>query len=84
MYQERVRIVDRKALHQKWHKSVVCTQSWKSGTGNKYSTYQKQWKKFSFEWNEDPLHPYLNVLNFYTPISMAMWVTVSQIDGIKV
>ena len=43
----------------------VIMQSWKSGTGNKYNTYQKQWIQFSSERNQDPLHPHLNhVLNF--------------------
>ena len=43
----------------------VIMQSWKSGTGNKYSTYQKQWIQFSSERNQDPLHPQSNnILNF--------------------
>ena len=38
----------------------VIMQSWKSGTGNKYNTYRKQWMQFSSERNPDPLHPHLN------------------------
>ena len=40
-------------------------RSWKSGTGNKYSTYRKQQIQFSSERNQDLLHPHLNyILNF--------------------
>ena len=43
----------------------VIVQFWKSGTGNKYNTYQKQWIQFFSERNQDPLLPHLNhVLNF--------------------
>ena len=43
----------------------VIKQSWKSVTGNKYNTYQKQWIQFSSERNQDSLHPHLNrVLKF--------------------
>ena len=40
-------------------------QSWKSGTRNKYNTYQKQCTQFPSERNQDPLHSHLNhILKF--------------------
>ena len=75
----------------------VIMQSWKSGTGNKYNTYQKQWIQFSSERNQDSLHPHLNhVLNFlhsyqirnvgYSVLNAirSMLSSFAEIDGIEV
>ena len=75
----------------------VIMQYWKSGTGNKYNTYQKQWIQFSSEGNQDPSHPYLNrVLIFlhsyqirnvgYSVLNTidSMLSSFVEIDGIEV